>query len=233
MRYLSRKLFGIIITSLITLSPLSIAFADESTLPIGESEQKVGSKSNPSIATPAPKENSLGGGKPISPFGGADNYPIGAPMSEAVGGGPASGLASSNGILGSGLPNEVESAWPSPGSILHFPNREVRVSFKNKVDTSKKSEEFKKNQERYKKINSVDEFLEGVKYLDETNQYGYDFTQFDKKKIELEKMPLDKLKRLYELAKKGHTSVAASTTKSGRTQKEDEEFLELIHIIFP
>ena len=135
MRYLSRKLFGIIITSLITLSPLSIAFADESTLPIGESEQKVGSKSNPSIATPAPKENSLGSGKPISPFGGADNYPIGAPMSEAVGGGPASGLASSNGILGSGLPNEVESAWPSPGSILHFPNREVRVSFKNKVDT--------------------------------------------------------------------------------------------------
>jgi hypothetical protein len=104
---------------------------------------------------------------------------------------------------------------------------------KNKVDTNKKSEEFKKNQERYKKINSVDEFLEGVKYLDETNQYGYDFNQFDKKKIELEKMPLDKLKRLYELAKKGHTSVAASTTKSGRTQKEDEEFLELIHIIFP
>ena len=103
---------------------------------------------------------------------------------------------------------------------------------KNKVDTSKKSEELKKNQERYKKINSVDEFLEGVKYLDETNQYGYDFTQFDKKKIELEKMPLDKLKRLYDLAKKGQTSIS-KTINSGRTNKEDEEFLELIHIIFP
>ena len=79
---------------------------------------------------------------------------------------------------------------------------------KNKVDTSKKSEELKKNQERYKKINSVDEFLEGVKYLDETNQYGYD------------------------LAKKGQTSIS-KTINSGRTNKEDEEFLELIHIIFP
>jgi hypothetical protein len=104
---------------------------------------------------------------------------------------------------------------------------------KNKVGSNKKSEELKKMQEKYKEINSVDEFIDGVKYLDETSQYGYDFTQFGKKKIELEKMPLDKLKRLYELAKKGHTSVAASTVKSGRTQKEDEEFLELIHIIFP
>jgi len=104
---------------------------------------------------------------------------------------------------------------------------------KNKVGSNKKSEELKKMQEKYKEINSVDEFIDGVKYLDETSQYGYDFNQFGKKKIELEKMPLDKLKRLYELAKKGHTSVAASTVKSGRTQKEDEEFLELIHIIFP
>jgi hypothetical protein len=103
---------------------------------------------------------------------------------------------------------------------------------KNKVDTSKKSEELKKMQEKYKEINSVDEFIEGVKYLDETSQYGYDFTQFDKKKIELDKMPLDKLKRLYELAKKGQTSVS-KTINSGRTNKEDEEFLELIHTIFP
>lgn len=103
---------------------------------------------------------------------------------------------------------------------------------KNKVDTSKKSEELKKMQEKYKEINSVDDFIEGVKYLDETSQYGYDFTQFGKKKIELEKMPFDKLKRLYELAKKGQTSVS-ETINSGRTNKEDEEFLELIHTIFP
>lgn len=103
---------------------------------------------------------------------------------------------------------------------------------KNKVDTSKKSEELKKMQEKYNEINSVDEFIEGVKYLDETSQYGYDFTQFDKKKIELDKMPLDKLKRLYELAKKGQTSVS-KTINSGRTNKEDEEFLGLIHTIFP
>jgi hypothetical protein len=109
---------------------------------------------------------------------------------------------------------------------------------KNKVDSNKKSEELKKMQEKYKEINSVDEFIEGVKYLDKPYQYGYDFNELYKKKIELEKMSLDKLKRLYELAKKGFwnynnpsdTSVAAS---KGRTEKEDEEFLELIHIIYP
>jgi hypothetical protein len=103
---------------------------------------------------------------------------------------------------------------------------------KDKSNTKKKSEELKKMQEKYKEINSVDDFIEGVKYLDETSQYGYDFTQFGKKKIELEKMPFDKLKRLYELAKKGQTSVS-ETINSGRTNKEDEEFLELIHTIFP
>ena len=107
---------------------------------------------------------------------------------------------------------------------------------KNKVASNKKSEELKKMQEKYKEINSVDEFIEAVKYLDKTTQYGYDFNQFYKNKIELEKMPLDKLKRLYELAKKGfwnyNNPSDTSTIKSGRTEKEDEEFLELIHIIY-
>jgi len=110
---------------------------------------------------------------------------------------------------------------------------------KKKIDEKKAEKErtladLKKTemQEKYKEIKSVDDFLEAVKYLDETNQYGYDFTQFDKKKLEIEKIPFDKLKRLYELAKKGQVAVASSND-TGRTNKEDEEFLDLIHLIFP
>lgn len=94
---------------------------------------------------------------------------------------------------------------------------------KKKSDEKKKSEELKKMQLKYKNINSVDDFIQGVKYLDETNQYGYDFTKFDSKKDIIEKIPMDKLKRLYELAKKGMK----------RGDEESEEFLQLVHLIFP
>jgi len=92
---------------------------------------------------------------------------------------------------------------------------------------NKKNAELKKiMQQKYSEINSVDDFLEGVKYLDETTQYGYNFTILHQKKNELLKMPFDKLKRLYELAKKGQVGLNANS----RTEKEDEEFLELINV---
>ena len=77
-------------------------------------------------------------------------------------------------------------------------------------------------QEKYREINSVDDFLEGVKYLDKTTQNGYDFTKLFQNKDELEKMSFRKLKRLYDLAKKGQV---------GRTPEEDEEFLALMNIV--
>lgn len=98
---------------------------------------------------------------------------------------------------------------------------------KAEAEKLKKDSELKKiMQEKYSEIKSVDDFLEGVKYLDETTQYGYDFTKLYQKKDELDKMPFDKLKRLYDLAKKGQVGLNAKS----RTAKEDEEFLELINV---
>lgn len=79
---------------------------------------------------------------------------------------------------------------------------------------------------KYSEIKSVDDFLEAVKYLDETTQFGYDFTKLYNKKVELDKMPFDKLQRLYELAKKGSVGLNANS----RTIAEDEEFMNLINV---
>lgn len=97
---------------------------------------------------------------------------------------------------------------------------------KEEAENLKNAELKKTMQQKYSEIKSVDDFLEGVKYLDETTQYGYDFTKLYQKKDELEKMPFDKLKRLYDLAKKGEVGLNANS----RTAKEDEEFLELINV---
>ncbi len=101
------------------------------------------------------------------------------------------------------------------------------IKNKKEAEKLKKDSELKKTmQQKYSEIKSVDDFLEGVKYLDETTQYGYDFTKLYQKKDELDKMPFDKLKRLYDLAKKGQVGLNANS----RTAKEDEEFLELINV---
>lgn len=86
--------------------------------------------------------------------------------------------------------------------------------------------ELKKMQLKYSEIKSVDDFLEGVKYLDETTQFGYDFTKLYNKKVELEQMPFDKLQRLYELAKKGSVGL----NPNSRTIAEDNEFMNLINV---
>lgn len=97
---------------------------------------------------------------------------------------------------------------------------------KEEAENLKNAELKKTMQQKYSEIKSVDDFLEGVKYLDETTQYGYDFTKLYQKKDELEKMPFDKLKRLYDLAKKGEVGLNANS----RTPEEDEEFLGLINV---
>ena len=101
---------------------------------------------------------------------------------------------------------------------------------KKKID-EKKSEKEKtlaelereKMQEKYKNINSIDEFLEGVKYLKYTDIFGYDLLLLKNKREELEKMGIDNLKKLYELSMKS----------PNWSQSEMEEFLNLIHLIYP
>jgi hypothetical protein len=95
--------------------------------------------------------------------------------------------------------------------------------FKNKADERKKTQQLIDMQKKYSEIKTVDDFIEGAKYLNETSQYGYDFTKLNVRKEAIEKIPFDKLKRLYELAKKG----------MARGDNENEEFLQLVHLIYP
>jgi hypothetical protein len=85
--------------------------------------------------------------------------------------------------------------------------------------------------EKYKEINSVDDFLAGIKCVKDTSQFGYDLTLMAIKpentalevRGKIEKMGMDKLKRLYELTKK---------TITEKTPKEQEEWLDLMHLIY-
>jgi len=88
----------------------------------------------------------------------------------------------------------------------------------------RKSDE-KKIRNKYKTINSVAEFLEAIKYLnkDESIHLGYDMKLLKDKKEALDKLEIDKVKRLYELIK-------ISTIK--QTPAEQDELLGIIKLIY-
>ena len=92
---------------------------------------------------------------------------------------------------------------------------------------NRKSDE-KKIRNKYKTINSVnsvDEFLEAINYLgkDESIHLGYDIKLLKDKKEALDKLEIDKVKRLYELIK-------ISTIK--QTPAEQDELLGIIKLIY-
>lgn len=88
----------------------------------------------------------------------------------------------------------------------------------------RKSDE-KKIRNKYKTINSVDEFLEAINYFgkDESIHLGYDIKLLKDKKEALDKLEIDKVKRLYELIK-------ISTIK--QTPAEQDELLGIIKLIY-
>jgi len=88
----------------------------------------------------------------------------------------------------------------------------------------RKSDE-KKIRDKYKTINSVGEFLEAIKYLnkDESIHLGYDMKLLKDKKEALDKLEIDKVKRLYELIK-------IPTIK--QTPAEQDELLGIIKLIY-
>ena len=91
----------------------------------------------------------------------------------------------------------------------------------------RKSDE-KKIRNKYKTINSVNsvaEFLEAINYLgkDESIHLGYDIKLLKDKKEALDKLEIDKVKRLYELIK-------ISTIK--QTPAEQDELLGIIKLIY-
>lgn len=53
--------------------------------------------------------------------------------------------------------------------------------------------------EKYKNINNIDDFFEGLKYVVQPTQYGYDLTKLIDKKDVLDKINFDELKKVYGL----------------------------------
>lgn len=95
--------------------------------------------------------------------------------------------------------------------------------FKQKHDDKKLSNELLKMREKYKEINSVDELIEGIKYVQSPIQFGYDFSKIGEHKDNLDKMSTDDLKKFYELAK---------MSVKEKTESENMEFLDYSREIF-
>lgn len=89
----------------------------------------------------------------------------------------------------------------------------------------RKSDEKKIRNKSINSVNSVAEFLEAINYLgkDESIHLGYDIKLLKDKKEALDKLEIDKVKRLYELIK-------ISTIK--QTPAEQDELLGIIKLIY-
>lgn len=76
---------------------------------------------------------------------------------------------------------------------------------------------------KYKDINSFNDFYEGVKYVQFPSLFGYDMRILKDKKIE-NIITLEELKFLYDTAKVG---------LQARTNEQNEKFLNIMHKIYP
>lgn len=74
--------------------------------------------------------------------------------------------------------------------------------------------------EKYKDINSYDDFAAGIKYAKYPEVFGYDLRLLKRKQAEL--VTLDELKFMYDMAKTG----------VGKDNDNDMKFLDIIHKIY-
>lgn len=95
--------------------------------------------------------------------------------------------------------------------------------FKQKHDDKKLSNELLKMREKYKEINSVDELIEGIKYVQSPIQFGYDFSKIGQFKDNLDKISIDDLKKFYELAK---------MSVKEKTESENMELIDYLSGIY-
>jgi hypothetical protein len=73
---------------------------------------------------------------------------------------------------------------------------------KRKIDERKESQFVLDMREKYKNINNVDDFIEGIKYVKQPIQYGYDLKLFQNLKEKLNDFDFEEIKDIYELIKK-------------------------------
>ena len=77
--------------------------------------------------------------------------------------------------------------------------------------------------EKYKEINSLNEFHEGVKYVEYPTPFGYDLRLLKQIENLSELITLDELKIVYETAKNGLAK---------NNEEKNTNFLKLMHNIF-
>jgi hypothetical protein len=95
--------------------------------------------------------------------------------------------------------------------------------FIDKRNKSKDEQKLNELRERYKNINNLDEFFEGIKYLEQPIQFGYDLSKLVDKKETIEKMKFEDVKSFYDIIYK---------TLINRTEEENKKFLEIISKIY-
>lgn len=91
--------------------------------------------------------------------------------------------------------------------------------FIDKRNKSKEQQKLDEIRERYKNINNTDEFFEGIKYLEQPIQFGYDLSKLIDKKENIEKMKFEDVKSFYDIIYK---------PLMDRTEEENNKFLETI-----
>jgi hypothetical protein len=95
--------------------------------------------------------------------------------------------------------------------------------FIDKRNKSKDEQKLNELRERYKNINNLDEFFEGIKYLEQPIQFGYDLSKLVDKKEIIEKMKFEDVKSFYDIIYKPLIN---------RTEEENNKFLEIISKIY-
>jgi hypothetical protein len=91
--------------------------------------------------------------------------------------------------------------------------------FIDKRNKSKEQQKLDEIRKRYKNINNTDEFFEGIKYLEQPIQFGYDISKLIDKKENIEKMKFEDVKSFYDIIYK---------PLMDRTEEENNKFLETI-----
>ena len=95
--------------------------------------------------------------------------------------------------------------------------------FIDKRNKSKDEQKLNELRERYKNINNLDEFFEGIKYLEQPIQFGYDLSKLVDKKEIIENMKFEDVKSFYDIIYKPLIN---------RTEEENNKFLEIISKIY-
>ena len=77
--------------------------------------------------------------------------------------------------------------------------------------------------DKYKEINSIGDFYEGIKYLKQPVQFGYDLSKLSEKKEILDTIDFDKIKNYYALM---------SLIPAERTEEENQYILSFLNNLY-